>query len=163
MSDPSYLLVRVKPPPEQINDKVAFTFNNLSFANLSQKAEKKIELKDVLGNDDQLWKWVAQYLVMKRASIEPNFHSLYAGFINTINVNILYDTVLSETHRNIQILLLNDKQMSNIPDRALLKNLGHWLGIITIAKNKPILATVRIDLTLKILFFIFYRIWKLNL
>jgi hypothetical protein len=33
--------------------------------------------------------------------------------------------------------------MNNIPDRALLKNLGHWLGIITIAKNKPILATVR--------------------
>ena len=45
------------------NDKVAFTFNNLSFANLSQKAE---ELKEVLGTDEQLWKWVAQYLVMKR-------------------------------------------------------------------------------------------------
>jgi hypothetical protein len=41
MSDPSYLLVRVKPPPEQINDKVAFTFNNLSFANLSQKVRNK--------------------------------------------------------------------------------------------------------------------------
>ena len=33
--------------------------------------------------------------------------------------------------------------MNNIPDRALLKNLGHWLGIITIGRNKPILATVR--------------------
>jgi hypothetical protein len=41
MSDPSYLLVRVKPPPEQINDKIAFTFNNLSFANLSQKVKTK--------------------------------------------------------------------------------------------------------------------------
>jgi CCR4-NOT transcription complex subunit 1 len=40
---------------------------------------------------------------MKRASIEPNFHTLYAGFINTVNVNILYDTVLTETHRNIQV------------------------------------------------------------
>jgi CCR4-NOT transcription complex subunit 1 len=40
---------------------------------------------------------------MKRASIEPNFHSLYAGFINTVNVNILYDTVLTETHRNIKV------------------------------------------------------------
>lgn len=143
MSDPSYALVRVKPPSEQVNDKVAFTFNNLSFANLSQKAE---ELKEVLGTDEQLWKWVAQYLVMKRASIEPNFHSLYAGFVNAINVAILYDTVLSETHRNIKILLLSDKQMNNIPDRALLKNLGHWLGIITIAKDKPILST---DLEIK--------------
>ena len=64
---------------------------------------KAEELKEVLGNDDQLWKWVAQYLVLKRASIEPNFHSLYAGFINTVNVNILYDTVLTETHRNIKV------------------------------------------------------------
>ncbi len=46
MSDPSYMLVRVKPPPEQINDKVAFTFNNLSFANLSQKVilQKKTKI-----------------------------------------------------------------------------------------------------------------------
>jgi hypothetical protein len=44
MSDPSYLLVRVKPPPEQINDKIAFTFNNLSFANLSQKVKKTFKI-----------------------------------------------------------------------------------------------------------------------
>lgn len=50
--------------------------------------------------------------------------------------------------------------MNNIPDRALLKNLGHWLGIITIAKNKPILATVRIHLKFYrfIFLFRFYRI-----
>ncbi|CAF1576548.1 unnamed protein product, partial [Adineta ricciae] len=142
-NDPSYLLVRVKPPPEHVHDKVSFTFNNLSLANISEKAD---DLKEVLGNDEQLWKWVGQYLVMKRASIEPNFHTLYAGFVNTINMTVLYDTVLSETHRNIKILLLSQKQMNNIPDRALLKNLGHWLGLLTIAKNKPILAT---DLEIK--------------
>ncbi|CAF1002727.1 unnamed protein product [Didymodactylos carnosus] len=139
---PSYEKVRVAPPPEGIQDKVSFTFNNLSFANLSQKAD---ELKESM-QDDKHWQWVAQYLVMKRASIEPNFHTLYAGFVMTLNVQILIDTVLAETHRNIKILLLGDKQMNNIPDRALLKNLGHWLGIITIGKNKPILA---IDLDLK--------------
>ncbi|CAF0747026.1 unnamed protein product, partial [Didymodactylos carnosus] len=139
---PSYEKVRVPPPPESIQDKVSFTFNNLSFANLSQKAD---ELKESM-QDDKYWQWVAQYLVMKRVSIEPNFHTLYAGFVSTLNVHILFDTVLGETHRNIKILLLGDKQMNNIPDRALLKNLGHWLGIITIGKNKPILA---IDLDLK--------------
>ncbi|CAF1270900.1 unnamed protein product [Adineta steineri] len=138
INDPSYNLVRVKQPPEQINDKIAFTFNNLSHANLSQKAQ---ELKDVLNNDEQLWKWVAQYLVIKRVSLEPNFHSLYAGFLNTVNITILFDTVLTETHRNIKILLLSDKQINNIPDRTLLKNLGHWLGLITIGRNKPIIAT----------------------
>lgn len=39
-TDPSYHLVRVQPPPEHINDKISFTFNNLSFANLSQKVTR---------------------------------------------------------------------------------------------------------------------------
>ncbi|CAF0830698.1 unnamed protein product [Rotaria sordida] len=143
INDPSYNLVRIKQPPEHINDKIAFTFNNLSVSNLSQKAQ---ELKDLLNNDEQLWKWVAQYLVIKRVSLEHNFHSLYAGFLSTVNMNVLFDTVLIETHRNIKILLLSDKQINNIPDRSLLKNLGHWLGMITIGRNKPILAT---DLEMK--------------
>ncbi len=100
INDPSYNLVRIKQPPDHINDKIAFTFNNLSFSNLSQKAQ---ELKEVLNNDEQIWKWVAQYLVIKRVSLEHNFHSLYAGFLNTLNINILFDTVLTETYRNIKV------------------------------------------------------------
>ncbi|RCN25586.1 hypothetical protein ANCCAN_28700 [Ancylostoma caninum] len=39
------------------------------------------------------------------------------------------------------ILLRSDKRQaaSNYSDRQLLKNLGMWLGSITIARNKPIL------------------------
>ncbi|CAF3203227.1 unnamed protein product, partial [Rotaria sp. Silwood2] len=37
INDPSYNLVRIKQLPEHINDKIAFTFNNLSVSNLSQK------------------------------------------------------------------------------------------------------------------------------
>lgn len=29
--------------------------------------------------------------------------------------------------------------MDNFSDRSLLKNLGHWLGMITLARNRPIL------------------------
>jgi CCR4-NOT transcription complex subunit 1 len=105
INDPSYSLVRIKQPPEHINDKISFTFNNLSFSNLNQKAQ---ELKDVLANDEQLWKWVGQYLVIKRVSLEHNFHSLYAGFLNTLNINILFDTVLNETHRNIKVRKKNE-------------------------------------------------------
>lgn len=43
-----------------------------------------------------------------------------------------------------QVLLTSDKAAANFSDRSLLKNLGHWLGMITLAKNKPILYTVRI-------------------
>jgi len=38
--------------------------------------------------------------------------------------------------------------MDNFSDRSLLKNLGHWLGMITLAKNKPIVLD---DINLKML------------
>jgi CCR4-NOT transcription complex subunit 1 len=110
LNDPSYNLVRIKQPPEHINDKIAFTFNNLSFSNLSQKSQ---ELKDVLGTDEQLWKWVGQYLVIKRVSLEHNFHSLYAGFLNTINMSVLFETVLNETHRNIKVKSKTNESLIN--------------------------------------------------
>ena len=130
-------------PPESLQDKVAFIINNLSQVNLTQKTE---EFKDVLGKDDQYMGWIAQYFVMKRASIEPNFHTLYANFLEMLKSNDLINMILKETHRNIKVLLRSDKELANFSDRSLLKNLGHWLGMLTIGKNKPILA---IDLELK--------------
>lgn len=33
----------------------------------------------------------------------------------------------------------SDKGIANFSDRSLLKNLGHWLGMLTLGRNKPIL------------------------
>ena len=49
--------------------------------------------------------WVAQYLVMKRASIEPNFHTLYSNFVDALNITTLTDIVVTETFRNIKVCL----------------------------------------------------------
>ena len=48
--------------------------------------------------------WVAQYLVMKRASIEPNFHTLYTNFIDALNIQEITQMVVLETFRNIKVL-----------------------------------------------------------
>lgn len=45
----------------------------------------------------------------------------------------------------LQVLLRSDKGVANFSDRTLLKNLGHWLGMITLAKNKPILKNVSVN------------------
>jgi len=132
-------------PSEAIQDKVAFIINNLSQINLQQKTE---EFKEVIGKDNIYYDWIAQYFVMKRASIEPNFHSLYANFIEVLKLNELTKIVIKETYRNIKVLLRSNKEIANFSDRSLLKNLGHWLGLLTLAKNKPILA---IDLNIKYL------------
>ena len=125
---------KITPPPEGVQDKTAFIFNNLNQMNLAPKCE---ELKEIIGTD--YWPWVSQYLVMKRASIELNFHTLYSNLLDTLKVKELNIQVLKETHRNIKILLRTDKSAGNFSDRALLKNLGHWLGMITLMKNKAII------------------------
>jgi CCR4-NOT transcription complex subunit 1 len=49
------------------------------------------------------------------------------------------ESILAETFRNIKVLLRSDKNDQKFCDRALLKNLGSWLGLTTLAKNRPIL------------------------
>ena len=124
-------------PPENIQDKISFIFNNLSQINLSQKCD---ELREMIS--DEHWAWVAQYLVMKRASIEPNFHTLYSNFLDTLKMPELSRLVIHETFRNIKVLLRSDKGIANFSDRSLLKNLGHWLGLLMLAKNRPILQVI---------------------
>ncbi|XP_052816540.1 CCR4-NOT transcription complex subunit 1-like isoform X2 [Mya arenaria] len=136
-------------PSEAIQDRVFFIFNNLSMSNMTQKSE---ELKKEVKEEHR--QWMAQYLVMKRASIEPNFHTLYANFVDALNIKDVAEMVILEAFRNIKVLLKSDKGDANFSDRTLLKNLGHWLGMLTLAKNKPIL---QIDIDLKNLIYEAYH------
>ncbi|CAG0881491.1 unnamed protein product [Cyprideis torosa] len=121
-------------PPEQMMEKVAFIFNNLSLANIDTKCE---ELRSVLRGDKFL-PWMANYIVLKRASIEPNFHVLYFNLLEHYKSPELIQMVTDETYRNIKVLLRSDKGVANFSDRSLLKNLGHWLGFLTIGRGRPI-------------------------
>ncbi|XP_018332618.1 CCR4-NOT transcription complex subunit 1 [Agrilus planipennis] len=134
---------KVIAPPENIQDKTAFIFNNLSQLNLQQKCD---ELRELI--QEEYWAWIAQYLVMKRASIELNFHGLYSNFLDTLKIPEVNRMVTKETFRNIKVLLRSDKGIANFSDRSLLKNLGHWLGMLTLGRNRPIL---QIDIDLKAL------------
>ena len=137
--------VEVVPPTEAEQDKVSFIFNNLSLMNLTAKCQDMREVLKI-GENEQHAKWLSQYLVMKRASIEPNFHTLYSSFLEVMKTEPLYEKVIRETYKNIAILLRADKSMANFSDRSLLKNLGHWLGLMLLARNKPILM---VDLDMK--------------
>ncbi|XP_068619927.1 CCR4-NOT transcription complex subunit 1 isoform X4 [Battus philenor] len=134
---------KLNAPPEAIQDKTAFIFNNLSQLNLQTKCE---ELKEII--TDEYYPWLSQYLVMKRASIELNFHALYSNFLDVLKVREVYKMVTKETYRNIKVLLRSDKGIANFSDRSLLKNLGHWLGMLTLARSQPIL---HVDIDLKAL------------
>lgn len=62
------------------------------------------ELKETV--KEEFMPWVSQYLVMKRVSIEPNFHSLYSNFLDTLKNPEFVKMVLNETYRNIKVSLL---------------------------------------------------------
>lgn len=132
---------KITSPPESLQDKTAFIFNNLSQLNLQTKCD---ELRDIV--TEEYWAWISQYLVMKRASIELNFHALYSNFLDVLKLPDVNRMVTKETFRNIKVLLRSDKGIANFSDRSLLKNLGHWLGMLTLGRSKPIL---QIDIDLK--------------
>lgn len=122
-------------PSESLKDKIHFIVNAVTKTNLRQKGR---ELKLILRSE--YLPYFSRYLVIKRVSIEANFQRLYAAFLDYVGVAELRKIMLETTYYNIQVLLRNDKIVSSSSERSLLKNLGSWLGLLTIAKNKPIRA-----------------------
>ena len=98
---------------EAEQDKVSFIFKNFSLMNLTPKTHDMCEVLKIDSNE-QHSRWLSQYLVMKRASIEPNFHILYASFLEVLKSEDLYDRVVKETYKNIAILLRADKKCGQL-------------------------------------------------
>ncbi|KAF1807095.1 Not1 transcription factor [Mucor lusitanicus] len=121
-------------PADTVQDKILFIINNVAQNNIDSKVA---DLLQVL--KPSTFKWFSNYLVVKRISSEPNYHDLYILVLDSVNSKLLNQHVLCETYANIAILLNSEKTVSNSSERSLLKNLGSWLGRMTLAKNKPIL------------------------
>ena len=133
----------INVPDAETVDKVHFVVNNLSTQNMTEKAA---EVTSRISPEQ--FGWFAVYLVVKRASIEPNFHVLYLGLLDAIGDETLFRLVLDASYSNIKALLSSNKVKTNSGERSLLKNLGSWLGNLTISRNQPVLMR---DLDLKAL------------
>ena len=79
--------------------------------------------------------WLSQYLV-RRATIEPNLHNLYVSLIERINLRAFESRVVEVTYKNIGIMLEAERSSAN---RSVFKNLGRFLGLLLLARDKPIL------------------------
>lgn len=124
----------VPPPPDGIRDKILFVLNNMSAGNMDNKVA---DLRKLLS--PQFYTWFAQYLVLKRAGMETNYHSLYAQMIDCFGDASLGEAVRRETFVAIEALLRSPKTLQQSGDRLFLKNLGIWLGTLTLARDRPIL------------------------
>lgn len=120
-------------PPEEVSDKILFIVNNLAPSNFDSK------LSEMKGHfQEQYSRWFANYLVDQRVSIEPNNHSLYLRFLDALDVQSLFRFVLHETLVKSAALLNSEKTLQLGSERAILKNVGSWLGSITLARDRPI-------------------------
>nr|CDI56008.1 related to CDC39-component of the CCR4-NOT complex [Melanopsichium pennsylvanicum 4] len=122
-----------RDPSEDVTDKVLFLVNNLSPTNLESKLG---DARRLITTDT--YRWFSNYLVLQRISIEPNNHGLYAQFLDGLDAKGLMTYILHETLAKCQMLLNNDKTVQSTQERNLLKNLGSWLGSLTLARDKPI-------------------------
>lgn len=124
----------VSAPPQLFQDRVAQIFNSLVQTNLVQKAE---ELRR--GFQSEWFVWLALYIVKSRASKETNFQILYINFLEALGWTQLIDCVVSITYESLNCLLSYvDAAKESSSYRTVLKNLGSWLGAITLARNIPL-------------------------
>ncbi|XP_048431931.1 CCR4-NOT transcription complex subunit 1 isoform X3 [Pyrus x bretschneideri] len=125
----------IEAPASEIQDKISFIINNISVANVEAKSKEFAEIMK-----EQYHPWFAQYMVMKRASIEPNFHDLYLKFLDKVNSKGLNKEIVQATYENCKVLLGSELIKSSSEERSLLKNLGSWLGKLTIGRNQVLRA-----------------------
>ncbi|KAI6043010.1 Not1-domain-containing protein [Pisolithus marmoratus] len=120
---PDKLEGEMAKPSEEVSDKILF---------IAKVSEMKGHF-----DDDFAW-WFANYLVDQRISAEPNNHQLYLRFLDALDRQILSKLILHETLVKSAAVLNSEKTMQVTSERLILKNLGSWLGTITLARDKPI-------------------------
>ncbi|KAG6833483.1 hypothetical protein H0H87_006055 [Tephrocybe sp. NHM501043] len=123
----------IEIPPEEQSDRILFIVNNLAPSNFETKVT---EMREQF--DDAHSRWFANYLVDQRISTEPNNHGLYLRFLDSLNRQKLLNLVLQETFVKAAVMLNSERVMQSGTERNTLKNVGTWLGTLTLARDRPI-------------------------
>lgn len=136
-------------PDESLRDRLHFVINNVSISNLESKLN---EMREFL--TPQHFEWLSTYLVMKRISTQPNYHTVYLIMIEKLGYEELEEFVMKKALFNAKRLLESPTITTNSQERTLLKNLGSWLGLFTLARNRPLLTR---DIDVKELLYVGYE------
>ena len=70
---------------------------------------------------------------------EPNFHGTYVQLVEKWADRELRQLFVNTTMHYVKVMLNSKLLKSSSSERTLLKNLGSWLGKLTLAKNRPVL------------------------
>ncbi|KNH06802.1 Not1-domain-containing protein [Perkinsela sp. CCAP 1560/4] len=124
-------------PSVGVRQRVAFLLNNLDCENVPQHA---LEMSPLLDTPPTALLYFARYLVEKRVLCEPNYHKAYSSLLTRIGNRVFEKMVLAVSYCSIERCLENDSIRTSSSERSTLKNLGSWIGIITLSKDRPVIA-----------------------
>lgn len=139
---PAFNAINIEPPfpgnsfedpGEDRQDNIQFYLNNTTETTLLAMCE---ELRGLVERRHQ--QWFASHLVEERAKMQPNYHHVYLELIKIFQDATLWSEVLRETYVSVSRMLNSEATMSNSTERTHLKNLGGWLGLLTLARDRPI-------------------------
>ncbi|KAF3761896.1 Not1-domain-containing protein [Cryphonectria parasitica EP155] len=134
--------INVEPPPYGVDfvdptdddqDKIQFNLNNIDQSSLRSRFDA---IRDSVERKHQ--QWFAIHLVQERAKMQPNLHQMYLDLVKLFEDNSLWAEIQRATLVCVSQLLNSEGTMHSATERAHLKNLGGWLGMLTLARDKPI-------------------------
>ncbi|KAF4504662.1 hypothetical protein G6O67_008087 [Ophiocordyceps sinensis] len=131
--DPVPLGVELEEPGDEEQGKIQFVLNNITEGTLQSM---RLELRELLERKHR--QWFASHLVEERAMMQPNYHHVYLELVKIFEDNALWNEVLRETYISVARMLNSELTMQNSSERTHLKNLGGWLGLLTLARDRPI-------------------------
>ena len=120
-------------PPEEISDKILFIINNLTPVNVNSELDNM----RVYFKEDHA-RWFSNYLVGQCVSTKPQKHQLYLRFLDGLDYPSIFGFIVQETVIKSASLLNAEKTMHSSSELSVLRNLGSWLGSITLARDCPI-------------------------
>lgn len=124
---------RFETPNETIQDTIQFGLNNLTASKLQGVFA---DVRQIL--EYRYQQWFASHLVEERAKMQPNYHQVYLDFVRLFQDKSLSAEVLRQTYVSVARMINSESTMQNSTERTHLKNLGAWLGLLTIARDQPI-------------------------
>jgi CCR4-NOT transcription complex subunit 1 len=131
--DPPSVELEFEDPDDETQGKILFVLNNITKDTLQSMFT---ELRDMLERRYQ--QWFASQLVEERAKMQPNYHHVYLELVRQFEDKILWAEVLRETFISVSRMLNSEATLQNSTERSHLKNLGGWLGLLTLARDYPI-------------------------
>ena len=134
--------------PETQKDAIQFLFNTIAESNFELKANEFKNLLLQTQNRQMFVVWFSSYFVNLRCSKENNHIELYLKLLSFVDAKDIVVAVTKQAYLiinkflNIYILISEP----DMPVKKAVKNLGQFLGLMTLSRNKPVLAK---DLDLK--------------